>query len=267
MALIQFIRATLDEAGLTSTPIVAGVGGLSTRETIDLAKAAAKAGADAGMVILPAYYAASLNTDSQQVVQYYIEICEASPIPLLLYNFPANAGGQDMPSAVISEIINKAPNLCGVKLTCGGSIAKLVRLTAEIQGNPKINGARIFPFLLLDGLIADLTPWMQCGGHGTVSGIPNFAPAASMRLWELLNTKSLTAEETTECTRLQAILSNADVAAVPGGIRAMKFALNKLHGYGVAPRKPLLPLKESEGEAFMDILREMIDLEAEYTKN
>ncbi|PCG89598.1 Aldolase-type TIM barrel [Penicillium occitanis (nom. inval.)] len=267
MALIQCIRATLDEAGLTSTPIVAGVGGLSTRETIDLAKAAAKAGADAGMVILPAYYAASLNTDSQQVVQYYIEICEASPIPLLLYNFPANAGGQDMPSAVISEIINKAPNLCGVKLTCGGSIAKLVRLTAEIQGNPKINGARIFPFLLLDGLIADLTPWMQCGGHGTVSGIPNFAPAASMRLWELLNTKSLTAEETTECTRLQAILSNADVAAVPGGIRAMKFALNKLHGYGVAPRKPLLPLKESEGEAFMDILREMIDLEAEYTKN
>jgi L-threo-3-deoxy-hexylosonate aldolase len=101
MALIQFIRATLDEAGLTSTPIVAGVGGLSTRETIDLAKAAAKAGAyvfihsyflpsvyglpltvnsDAGMVILPAYYAASLNTDSQQVVQYYIDICEASPV-------------------------------------------------------------------------------------------------------------------------------------------------------------------------------------------
>lgn len=38
-------------------------------------------------------------------------------IPLLLYNFPANAGGQDMPSAVISKIMNKAPNLCGVKLT------------------------------------------------------------------------------------------------------------------------------------------------------
>lgn len=43
--MIQFIRATLDEAGLTSTPIVAGVGGLSTRETIELSKAAAKAGA------------------------------------------------------------------------------------------------------------------------------------------------------------------------------------------------------------------------------
>ncbi len=43
--LIQFIRRTLDEAGLPDTPIVAGVGGLSTRETIRLAKDAAAAGA------------------------------------------------------------------------------------------------------------------------------------------------------------------------------------------------------------------------------
>ena len=43
--LIRFIRATLDEAGLRSTPIVAGVGGSSTRETIQLAQSAAEAGA------------------------------------------------------------------------------------------------------------------------------------------------------------------------------------------------------------------------------
>ena len=32
------------------------------------------------MVILPAYYAASLNDDQDQVVQYYIDICEGSPV-------------------------------------------------------------------------------------------------------------------------------------------------------------------------------------------
>lgn len=79
---------------------------------------------------------------------------------------------------------------------CGGSIGKLVGLNSEIQNNPVINSSRSFPFLLLDGLITDLTPWMQCGGHGTVSGIPNFAPKASMRLWDLLNRSSLTVEET-----------------------------------------------------------------------
>ena len=38
-------------------------------------------------------------------------------ILLLLYNFPANAGGQDMSSEVIEAVPQRAPNLCGVKLT------------------------------------------------------------------------------------------------------------------------------------------------------
>jgi 4-hydroxy-2-oxoglutarate aldolase len=104
---------------------------------------------------------------------------------------------------------------------CGGSIAKLVRLSATIASDPSINASRPYPFLLLDGLIADLTPWMQCGGHGTVSGIPNFAPAASLRLWELLNKTNVTDDEKLEATKIQAILSNADVAAVPAGVRGM----------------------------------------------
>ena len=62
---------------------------------------------------------------------------------------------------------------------------------------------------------------MRCGGHGTVSGIPNFAPVASMRLWELLNKQELSHTESQEATRIQEILSRADAHAVPGGIRAM----------------------------------------------
>ncbi|KAH6676313.1 putative dihydrodipicolinate synthase [Halenospora varia] len=265
-SLIRFIRKTLDEEGLASTPIVAGVGGSSTRETIELARAAAKAGADAGMVILPAYYAASLNADQNQVIQYYVDICEGSPIPLLLYNFPANAAGQDMSSAVIEAVMRRAPNLCGVKLTCGGSIGKLVRLTAAISEDPSINSTRKFPFLLLDGLIADLTPWVSCGGHGTVSGIPNFAPLATMKLWKFLNNPNPTADEKKEGARLQAVLSNTDAAAVPAGIRGMKYALHKIHGYGIAPRRPLLPLKEAEGEAFMKVLKELLEVEAALVK-
>jgi 4-hydroxy-2-oxoglutarate aldolase len=104
---------------------------------------------------------------------------------------------------------------------CGGSIGKLVRLKAALDEDQSINKARPFPFILLDGLIADLIPWMQCGGHGTVSGIPNFAPVATMRLWKFCNNPSPTPEETAEAARIQAVLSNADVAAVPAGIRGM----------------------------------------------
>lgn len=38
-----------------------------------------------------------------------------------------------------------------------------------------------------------------------------------------------------------------------------------MHGYGAAPRKPLLPLRESEGEEFMSALKELLELEAEYS--
>ena len=42
-----------------------------------------------------------------------------------------------------------------------------------------------------------------------------------------------------------------------------EYALHKMHGYGIAPRKPLLPLKEPQGEAFMLALKELLELEAE----
>ncbi|KAJ6155522.1 dihydrodipicolinate synthase [Penicillium chermesinum] len=265
--LIRFIRATLDDAGLQLTPIVAGVGGSSPERLLSSQKPLQKREQMRAWSSSPAYYAASLNADSSQVIQYYVDICEGSPIPILLYNFPANAGGQDMSSEIICSIIKQAPNLCGVKLTCGGSVAKLVRLCATISEDRTINSTRKFPFLLLDGLIADLTPWMKCGGHGTVSGIPNFAPVASMRLWHLLSLPSPSEEESAEAARIQGILSRADVAAVPGGIRAMKYALNRLHGYSIAPRKPLLPLKESDGELFMSALGEMIEFERSMTRS
>ena len=113
--------------------------------------------------------------------------------------------------------------------SCGGSIGKLVRLTAAINDNPSINQDRPFPFLLLDGLIADLTPWFNCGGHGTVSGIPNFAPLATVKLWKFLNNPTPTQEEIKDAAKLQAVMSRADVAAVPAGIRGMSAYLKILN--------------------------------------
>lgn len=45
-----------------------------------------------------------------------------------------------------------------------------------------------------------------------------------------------------------------------------EYALHKMHGYGAAPRRPLLPLKEAEGEAFMLALQELLDVEAKLAK-
>jgi L-threo-3-deoxy-hexylosonate aldolase len=39
-----------------------------------------------------------------------------------------------------------------------------------------------------------------------------------------------------------------------------------MHGYGVAPRRPLLPLKDKEGEEFLGALRELLEVEAGLAK-
>ncbi|KAH7417965.1 hypothetical protein BKA64DRAFT_635125 [Cadophora sp. MPI-SDFR-AT-0126] len=45
-------------------------------------------------------------------------------------------------------------------------------------------------------------------------------------------------------------------------IRRIKYALDKMKGYGIAPRKPLLPLRKTEGEECMEALKDLFGLEA-----
>lgn len=96
-----------------------------------------------------------------------------------------------------------------------------MRLKAALDQEPALNDSRPYPFLLLDGLIADIQPWAYCGGHGTVSGMSNFAPLACLRLWALCSKTSPSTEELQELSRLHTALSLADVLAVPGGVRGM----------------------------------------------
>lgn len=118
---IQLIRTTrhiLDTSipGGDMMPVTAGVGACSTRETISLAKDAAQAGADFVMVIPPGYYAGALKT-GDGLLQYFVDVAEASPVPVILYNFPAVAGGLDLDSDLILDVVKQTDNVAGVKLT------------------------------------------------------------------------------------------------------------------------------------------------------
>lgn len=162
---------------------------------------------------------------------------------------------------------------------CPGSVGKLIRLRSTLLSDGSLNETRPFPFLLLDGLIADLRAWKGCSGDGTVSGISNFAPKATVRFWQLLNKADLEPKEAEELSQLESALSRADVHAVPAGVRGMstsdiqctpsdaanedaEYALNKVHGYSITPRRPLLPLGKREGDRFMAVLEEVLRIES-----
>lgn len=80
--IIRSARVALDEVNLHDVPIVAGAGGASTRESIELCKDAAEAGADYVMVIPPGYYAGALLADTSSIKKFFVDIAEASPLPV-----------------------------------------------------------------------------------------------------------------------------------------------------------------------------------------
>ena len=68
-------------------PVVAGAGSNSTKEAVDLAKHAEKAGADAVLVVTPYY-----NKPTQEgLYQHFKAINDAIGIPIIMYNIPVRS--------------------------------------------------------------------------------------------------------------------------------------------------------------------------------
>ena len=117
-------RKALDEAGYGDMPIIVGCGSQSTRETAELCVEAQAAGGDYALVLPPSYYRGLLSTEA--IVSYFIDVASASPIPILIYNYPAASSGVDLSSETIISL-SKHPNIAGCKLTCGNT-GKLNRI-------------------------------------------------------------------------------------------------------------------------------------------
>ena len=86
------------------------------------------------MVILDGYYAGLLKANPQAIKRHFIEVAEASPVPVMLYNFPAVTAGIDLSHDLVEDIAREAPNTCGIKLTCA-NVGKLTRLAAVVQSS------------------------------------------------------------------------------------------------------------------------------------
>lgn len=84
MELTKTARKVVTDLGLPDYPIVAGVSGQSTNESIVLAEAAAAAGANFGLLLPPSFWSKAVTKDV--ILGFYREVADASPIPLVIYN-------------------------------------------------------------------------------------------------------------------------------------------------------------------------------------
>ncbi len=148
------------EAAGGRVPVMAGTGSNSTSEAVRLTEHAAKAGADATLVVTPYY-----NKPTQAgMYDHFRAVAEASDLPLFIYNIPGRSI-VDMSVETMARLA-EIPNIVGVK----DATADLTRVSlqrAQIGED----------FVQLSGEDGTALGFMAHGGHGCISVTANVAPA------------------------------------------------------------------------------------------
>lgn len=137
-------------------PMIAHVGAISTDAAMDMARRAAELGYDAVSAVAPFYYSFPLEA----ILQYYSDIANCSPLPMIIYNFPQSSG-----FTLSVDIVKKLfenEKFIGIKHTTPDTFAlqQFKSLDREIL---VFNG---FDEMLLSGLIM--------GADGAIGSTYNF---------------------------------------------------------------------------------------------
>src|SRR6267154_3755912 len=154
----QVVEWCVDQAD-GRVPVVAGAGSNSTREAVELAQHAEKAGADAVLVVTPYY-----NKPTQEgMYQHFKAINDAIGIPVIIYNIP--------PRSVIDMSVDTMARLFELK-----NIAGVKDATANIARVSQQRAALGPDFNQLSGEDITALGYNAHGGHGCISVTSNVAP-------------------------------------------------------------------------------------------
>ncbi|PLR39193.1 dihydrodipicolinate synthase family protein [Chimaeribacter coloradensis] len=155
-------------------PVLIGAAHPGTRETQALITHAHGCGADGVVVVNPYYNPLS----EENLGRYYQTLADASPLPILLYNFPALTG-QNIPVSLIKTLAERCPNIVGLKDT----VDTLSHLRETIQAVKPVRP----DFAVFAGYDEYLFGTLILGGDGCIPASANFAPELTCgiyRAWQ-----------------------------------------------------------------------------------
>lgn len=153
-------------------PLFYGCTGNNTQETIHMVQYAARAGADGAVITVPSYIHAPIDA----ALRYFLDVADASPIPIGIYNNPIRVG-TDLPAEAIIRLAEH-PNIVIDKeaMARPGQIAQILAARKEMS------------LMCCDSPNLGLVPAvMSLGGHGTANMTGNIAPremAIISKPWE-----------------------------------------------------------------------------------
>ena len=205
-------------------PIMAGTGGNSTAEAIELSRYALEVGADCSLSVVPYY-----NKPSQEgIYRHFKAIAEAVDIPMVVYNVPSRTvADMQVDTALRLALV---PGIVGIKEASG----QIDRACWLIKRAPQ-------GFSIYSGDDSTAVAMMLLGGHGNVSVTANVAPRAMHALCV-----AAMAGQVREATAIHLSLMGLHTHLFTEPSPApTKWALARLGLCGAALRLPITPLSNA----------------------
>jgi 4-hydroxy-2-oxoglutarate aldolase len=203
--------------------LVAGAGHESTRATIAAARRAAAAGADVVLVKTPYVYRAHVTAAG--LAAHYTAVADASPVPVLLYSFPASTG-VNLSADTVARLAAH-PNIIGMKETSTDG-AQFADLAAAVPDD----------FTVLCGAAPGLFAALCAGATGAIVAISTLMPSLCLDL--LAHVRAGRHADALALQRRITPLGRAVTTTY--GIPGLKAALDMAGYRGGEPRPPLGPL-------------------------
>lgn len=242
-------RHAIAAAGYPQLPVIVGCGSQSTSESIDFCLDAKASGGDYALILPPSAYKSRYTNDALK--GFFTDIASASPIPILLYNYPVVTGIELDTNTIID--LAKHPNIVGCKLTCN-NMGKLNRIAAATHAATSSDPGS--GFMCFAGSADATVQALVGGGSGVIAGLANIAPKTCVKLVELYNLG-----RHAEARSAQATVARADLAIITAGIVGAKSALRSFYGYGGFGRRPLPRPAEQDVSGYAKEFKEIVDME------
>ena len=201
--------------------VMPGTGSNSTAEAVRLTKFAARAGADAALVVGPYY-----NRPTQAGLEaHFRALAEAVDVPICVYNIPARTGRNIEPETII-------------RLAEVPTIAMLKEATGSMDQASQVIAAT--DLTVLSGDDSMTLPLMAIGGRGVISVVGNIVPGDMLALCDAFDAGDLRAAREWHAKLFTLARDLLGLASNPIPIKAAMAMLGRDSG---EVRLPLVPLE------------------------
>lgn len=219
---------------------IVGAGQQSTRGTINEIRLAAKAGAEAVLVITPAYYRSAITQDA--LIKHYAAVADGAPVPVILYSMPDLTGIKIEPETAAR--LSEHQNIIGMK-DSSNDIEKFAETVRMVSGG--------FAMMIGNGTV--FAEALQAGARGGILAVGCVVPDLCLEIF-----RAIEADEVERASALQQKLTPlARAVTKTYGIGGLKVAMEMAGYVGGSVRSPLASPSIAARSEIERLFREAVD--------